>query len=240
MLTTTCQDALSISGEIKVRSVHHCFLTCAARADCNSVDTNGRSCYLKERCYGHVGACHDAFNWCGYRFAGLLNAPPLAPVPPAPPPLPARPPTAPGAPRYPQVVASLEVTRGKARASGIASSSAASTTQTPASGLPAAAWFGGLLLLGTLGIGSVVWARRHSIASLSLPRPRRLDQSEYFDSLQPLQIRHIRRGGAGRELRAQLCGVVPSPLHPELEPGGGVDETTLEMGPLVGASVVGD
>ena len=79
-------------------------------------------------------------------------------------------------------------------------------------------WLGALALVGVIGFGAVAWARRRAAGLMDLPRPQRLNQHEH---LEPLQLR--------------LCGVVPSPLYPEVTVAASA-ASAMEMGPLVGAT----
>ena len=74
-LTTTCQNAVAVSSVISVSSVDECISKCDASGQCNALDTDGGSCYLKSHCEGTVGKCSG---WCGHRQKD-------APVPPSPP-----------------------------------------------------------------------------------------------------------------------------------------------------------
>jgi endo-1,4-beta-xylanase len=82
-LTTTCKDASPISGALSVSSVAECEARCNSNGRCNSLDTDGSTCYLKSHCEGAVGSCSG---WCGHRQKGAPTPPgPTPPTPPAPP-----------------------------------------------------------------------------------------------------------------------------------------------------------
>ena len=77
-LTTTCQHATAISGELSVSSVAACKEKCDATTGCKGVDTNGSACYLKSHCEGTVGACKV---WCGHRSSEPAPPPPAPLIP---------------------------------------------------------------------------------------------------------------------------------------------------------------
>ena len=92
-LSTHCQNAKAISGQLSAKSVSDCEGKCDAQAaaapgtgqaECIGVDTDGHSfCYLKSACGGKPGRCKGT--GCGYRVLGAAPGPAPGPAPPAPP-----------------------------------------------------------------------------------------------------------------------------------------------------------
>jgi hypothetical protein len=82
-LSTACQDAVAISGDLGANSVAACEAKCDAQAAgaagsgaCRAVDTDGKkTCYLKSVCHGSPGLCDAAS--CGFR--AVAGPPPPAP-----------------------------------------------------------------------------------------------------------------------------------------------------------------
>lgn len=83
-LSTACQDAVAISGDLGANSVAACEAKCDAQAAgaagsgaCRAVDTDGKkTCYLKSVCHGSPGLCDAAS--CGFR--AVAGPPPPAEV----------------------------------------------------------------------------------------------------------------------------------------------------------------
>ena len=94
-LTTSCKNAVAVSGKLPCTSVADCEAQCTAQAaaapgtgqtPCVGVDTDGKSvCFLKSQCEGTPGTC-ASHGTCGYVTKQAPTPPPTVPppIPPAP------------------------------------------------------------------------------------------------------------------------------------------------------------